>query len=172
MTILTAIRDRFSTRESSGLQSDDAQGDPVAEAPLPFAGYDRLDARHVIDGLSEHSQIELEAVESFERSHQNRVPVLDKLRYMRGREPLPGYDALSVEEIVSALQEADLATINKVRGYERKFANRPGVLDEVVRVHHRRQATHPASAAPAYQPMSATSASSAPADRAERSGRP
>ena len=66
--------------------------------------------------------------------------MLDKLRYMRGSEPLPGYDALSVEEIVTALGEADLATIKKVRGYERKFANRPGVLEEVVRVHHRRLA--------------------------------
>jgi hypothetical protein len=171
MTILTAIRDRFSTRESSGLQSDDAQGAPVAEAPLPFAGYDRLDDKQVVEGLSDHSQIELEAVESYERSHQERQQVLDKLRYMRGSEPLPGYDALSVEEIVTALEDSDLATITKVRGYERKFANRPDVLEEVARVHHRRLATRPASAAPAYQPMSATSASSAPADRPERSGR-
>ena len=70
--------------------------------------------------------------------------MLDKLRYMRGSEPLPGYDALSVEEIVTALGEADLATIKKVRGYERKFANRPDVLEEVVRVHHRRLASQPA----------------------------
>ena len=129
MTILSAIRDRFSTLEPSGLQVEDAQeGEPVAEARLPFAGYDRLDDRQVVDGLSDHSQIELEAVESYERSHQDRQRVLDKLRYMRQREPLPGYDALSVEEIVAALEDADLATINKVRGYERKFANRPGRL--------------------------------------------
>ena len=64
--------------------------------------------------------------------------MLDKLRYMRQREPLPGYDALNVEEIVAALEDADLATISKVRGYERKFANRPGVLEEVARVYHRR----------------------------------
>jgi hypothetical protein len=172
MTILTAIRDRFSTRESSGLQSDDARGEPVAEAPLPFAGYDRLDDRQVVEGLSDHSQIELEAVESFERSHQNRVPVLDKLRYMRQSEPLAGYDALSVEEIATALQDADLATITKVRGYERKFANRPAVLEEVARVHHRRLEARPASAAPAYQPMSATSASNGSIDRREKNDRP
>ena len=58
----------------------------------------------MIDGLSDHSQIELEAVESYERSHKTDEPVLDKLRYMRGSEPLPGYDALSVEEIVTALE--------------------------------------------------------------------
>ena len=165
MTILSAIRDRFSTPESSGPQVDDAQGEPVVEAPLPFAGYDRLDARQVVEGLSDHSQIELEAVESYERSHQDRQQVLDKLRYMRGREPLPGYDALSVEEIVSALQEADLATISNVRGYERKFANRPDVLEEVIRVHHRRLATQPASSAPAYQPISAKSGASPGGDR-------
>jgi hypothetical protein len=173
MTILTAIRDRFSTSESSAVQSGDAQGNPGAEAPLPFAGYDRLDDREVIDELSDHSQTELEALESYERSHENRVSVLDKLRYMRGSEPLPGYDALSVEEIVTALQDADLATIKKVRGYERKFANRPDVLEEVARVHHRRQAAQPASAAPAYQPMSATSGAASPGgDRTEKSGRP
>ena len=165
MTILAAIRDRFATRDSSGLQVDDAQGEPVAEAGLPFAGYDRLDDRQVADGLSDHSQLELDAVESYERSHQNRQRVLDKLRYMRQREPLPGYDALSVEEIVSALEEADLATISKVRGYERKFANRPDVLEEVARVYHRRQASRPASPAPAYQPMSKTSVASPGGDQ-------
>jgi hypothetical protein len=84
------------------------------------------------------------------------------LRYLRGSEPLPGYDALSTEEIVAALKDADLATIKRVRGYERKFANRRNVLEEVVRVHHARQAAEPASPArgPArgYQPISATSA--------------
>ena len=64
------------------------------------------------------------------------------------REPLPGYDALSVEEIVAALEEADPATIKKVRGYERKFANRRDVLEAVVRVHHRRLADQPASPRP------------------------
>jgi len=127
-------------------------------APLPLAGYDRLDDRQVIDRLSDHSQIELEAVESYERSHEDRKPVLDKLRYLRGSEPLPGYDALSVEEIVTEVKDADLATIKKVRGYERKFANRRDVLEEVVRVHHARQAAQPASAAPGYQPTSARSA--------------
>jgi hypothetical protein len=157
MSILNTLGDRFSTRESSGEQSGAANDDPVAEAPVPFAGYDRLNARQVMDGLSDHSQIELAAVEAYERSHQDRQPVLDKLRWMRGPEPLPGYDALSVEEIASALTTADSATIKKVRGYERKFANRRDVLDEVVRVHHLDQQAHPASPPPAYQPTSSRS---------------
>ena len=65
----------------------------------------------------DHSQIELEAVESYERSHRGREAVLNKLRYLRGREPFAGYDAMSVDEILAALEEADLATIKRVRGY-------------------------------------------------------
>ena len=141
-------------------------------AQLPFAGYDRLDATRVNQGLSDHSQVELGNVESYERSHKGREAVLNKLRYLRGSEPFPGYDAMSVEEILAALEEADLATIKKVRGYERKFANRSQVMEEVVRVHRRRQATEPASAAPGYQPISARTRSSAPVDRPERSDRP
>ena len=152
-------------------EGDQGEGDPVAEAGPPFEGYDRLDKKEVMEGLSDHSQIELEAVEGYERSHEDREPVLDKVRYMRGREPLPGYDALSVEEIVAALEEADLATIKKVRGYERKFANRPEVEDEVLRLLHQRQAEEPASAAPPYEAASATSATSSRGDPKEKSDR-
>ena len=158
---LTALRDRFSTRESSTAQAGDEAGDPHSGAndQLPFADYDRLDDREVIQGLCDHSQVELEAVESYERSHKDREPVLDKLRWMRGPEPLPGYDALGIEEVVTALEQADLTTIRKVRAYERKFANRRDVLEGVVRVHHRHlesepESAAPESAAPAYGPTS------------------
>jgi hypothetical protein len=134
MSIVTALRNRISTRELATAEPGDSRPAPVTDAGPPFPGYDRLRTRQVIDGLRDHSQIELEGVESYERSHQDREAVLDKLRWMRGSEPLPGYDALSVEEIVAALTEADLPTIKKVRSYERKFANRREVLDQVVLV--------------------------------------
>ena len=159
MTILSAIRDRFTRSSASASSAPELARDASRAAgdddALPFAGYDRLGDRQVIDGLCDHSQIELAAVESYERSHKDRKRVLDKLRYMRGHEPLPGYDALTVREIVAALDEADLATIKRVRGYERKFANRSAVLEEVVCTHRRRQAAEPASVAPRYQPTSA-----------------
>jgi hypothetical protein len=127
--------------------------------------------RQAMDALADHSQIELEAAESYERSHKDREPVLTKLHYMRGREPLPGYDSLSVEQIVTALEDADLATIKKVRAYERKFGNRPGVLEEVARVNHSRQATRPRSTGPGYQPLGGALDSSAPVDRLGGGGR-
>jgi hypothetical protein len=74
---------------------------------LPISGYDQLDDKQVGVRLHELSQVEVTAVETYERSHKDRPEVLDKLRYMRTSEPLPGYDALSPEQIATALAGAD-----------------------------------------------------------------
>jgi hypothetical protein len=105
----------------------------------PVAGYDSLKTKEVIASLSSHSQVELARIDSYERSHQERRVVFDKLRWLRQDEPLPGYDALSSEEVVAALDTADLAAIKRVRGYERKFHARREVLDEVDRLHQERR---------------------------------
>ena len=101
---------------------------------LPISGYDQLDDKEVGDRLSQLSQVELAAVETYERAHGNRPAVLEKLRYMRGSEPLPGYDALTTEQIAEALAGADAETVRAVRDYERKFQHRQSVLDEAARV--------------------------------------
>jgi hypothetical protein len=124
----------------------------VGATPVPFAGFDRLNAKQVIRVLSDHSQAELTAVENFERANQGRKPVLDKLRFMRQPEPMPGYDALSSGEVVTALEEADMNTLKRIRGYERKFANRPDVSEAVVRTLHERRSAEPAAAMPSYVP--------------------
>jgi hypothetical protein len=105
----------------------------------PVSGYDGLKTRQLVASLSSHSQVELTEIEGYERDHENRRVVFDKLRWLRQDEPLPGYDALSGEEVVAALERADLATIKRVRGYERKFAARRVVLDEVTRLHGERR---------------------------------
>jgi len=165
MIVFSAIRDRASPPKAASFPSTESHRDASAEkagdGAAPFAGYDRLDASQVVNVLSDHSQVELEAVESYERSHGGREAVLNKLRYMRGSEPFPTYDALSVEEILVAIEEADLETIDRVRGYERKFANRRRVLEAVARVHRSRLETEPRRAVPTYRPMSARSGASA-----------
>ena len=158
MTILSSLRNRFSTRDAPAGQlgpGGNGRAAPATSDEVPFPGFERLDDKQAVEGLRDHSQVELEAVEIYERSHEGRDPVLDKLRYLRGREPLPGYDALSANEVMAALGTADLPTVKKVRAYERKFANRREVVEEVNRVHHRRLASEPAAAVPGYQPMSA-----------------
>ena len=101
---------------------------------VPIPGYDQLDDKEVSDRLAQLSQVELAAVEAYERAHENRPAVLNKLRYMRTSEPVPDYDTLTPEQIAEALAGADAQTVKAVRDYERKFRHRRSVLDEAARV--------------------------------------
>ncbi|HEX6583159.1 MAG TPA: hypothetical protein VF056_06105 [Thermoleophilaceae bacterium] len=56
--------------------------------------------------------------------------MLAKLHYMRGSEPLAGYDTLTTEQIATALAGADAAKVKAVRDYERKFGRRHRVMAE------------------------------------------
>jgi hypothetical protein len=111
----------------------------TATSKEPVAGYDSLKTKEVIASLSDHSQVELAKIESYERAHQDRDSVFDKLRWLRHDEPLPGYDTLSSAEVIAALGKADVPTLKRVRGYERKFQDRREVLDEVDRLHRERR---------------------------------
>jgi hypothetical protein len=97
----------------------------------PFAGYERLDTGEVVADLATHSQVELTAIESFESSHRDRTAVLNKLRYLRGSEPIAHYDGLDLEALATAIGGADDATLVRMRTYERKFQNRSEVLEPV-----------------------------------------
>jgi hypothetical protein len=112
---------------SDGPHSADGEG-------LPIPGYDDLKADEVVKHLRDLSQVQLEAVEEYERSHEDRAPVLDKLRYMRSAEPLEGYDKLDADEVARALDGADAQLVKAIRDYERKFQKRRKVLDETARV--------------------------------------
>jgi hypothetical protein len=131
MKLLDALRNR-SSRDSE--RGSEATTGPPGDPELPISGYDRLKAKEVADQLSKLSQVELAAVEAYERAHESRPVVLDKLRYMRGSEPLPGYDALTSEQIATALAGANAETVKAVRDYEHKFQHRQSVLDEAARV--------------------------------------
>ena len=131
MKMLEALRHRRSQGSEPGTQVAPNSQD---EHPLPISGYDQLGEKEISDQLSQLSQVELATVEAHERGHGSRPAVLDKLRYMRSSEPLPGYDALTTEEIAEALAGADAETVKAVRDYERKFQHRQSVLGEAARV--------------------------------------
>jgi hypothetical protein len=128
MKILDALRKRGADHAAAAGKA----GSPGVDEP-PIPGYDQLGDKQVAARLRQFSQVELAAIETYERSHRNRAEVLDKLRYMRGSEPLPGYDALSPEQITTSLAGADTRTVRAVRDYERKFRHRPEVLEESMR---------------------------------------
>ena len=108
--------------------ADTGDGDGPAQDSLAIERYDRLDSGGVIKRLGDLSQIELTEVESYEFAHRQRPSVLNKLRYLRGDEPVDGYDAMSPDEVEAALDGADLDTVSRVRAYERRMRRRDGVL--------------------------------------------
>jgi hypothetical protein len=130
MKLLDALRNSSSQASRRGTEA--AAGPPEPDLPIP--DYDRLGDKEIAQQLTQLSQAELAAVEAYERAHQGRTVVLDKLRYVRGSEPLPGYDALTAEQVAKALAGADAETVKAVRDYERKFQHRKAVLDEAARV--------------------------------------
>jgi ferritin-like metal-binding protein YciE len=98
----------------------------------PWSGYDELTVDDIGGKLAELSQVELARLEEYERKHGNRATVLTRISALRGDEPWPGYDELTVDEIRAAVDDDDERAA-AVRSYERAHKNRAGVLTAVER---------------------------------------
>ena len=125
-----AKRTTRQARKVPGVAQAEGQvkGAVASEEDLAINGYDKLTADEIVAKLSELSQIDLAKVDSYERKHQNRTTILSRIASLRGNEPWPGYDELSVAEIESVLGEGDDERATEVRSYERAHKNRAGVL--------------------------------------------
>jgi ferritin-like metal-binding protein YciE len=106
-----------------------AKGAVASASDLPIARYDSLTAEEIVGRLAELSQIDLAKVQAYERKNGSRATVLGRIDSLQAREPWPGYDELTVEEIRVALVEADEDRAKAARTYERAHKNRAGVLD-------------------------------------------
>ena len=122
------------TREGSG----DTQAEPQrkrAGAPserLPIPRYRSLSIEEIVGKLSELSESDLGKVDSYERNNKNRQAILSRVRVLRGEEPWPGYDELSVAEIEAVLNEGDYQRAQDVLVYERAHENRPEVIQSAI----------------------------------------
>ena len=128
------ILERLSTKSRTAADPGPTEVDEPGEGQLPVAGYDKLDVKQLRPQLSPLTQVELAAIEAHERSHQARPAVLNRLGWLRGSEPMPGYDALETETLVNTLADADTATLKSVREYERRHRDRREVRAEVERL--------------------------------------
>lgn len=130
-----ARRGARSARRVPGVVQAEGQvkGAVASEEDLAIAGYDKLTASEVIDRLAGVSQVELAKIASYERRHQNRSTITSKIESLRGREPWPGYDELSIAEIRAVLVEGDETRAGEVRAYERSHKNRAGIMQATER---------------------------------------
>jgi ferritin-like metal-binding protein YciE len=105
-----------------------AKGAVAGADDLAIARYDSRTAEEVSGRLSGLSQIELAKVGAYERAHENRATITDRVKSLTGKEPWPGYDEQTAAEITTALAGADEARSAKVRSYERSHKDRAGVI--------------------------------------------
>jgi ferritin-like metal-binding protein YciE len=110
-----------------------ARGATASASDLPIARYDSLNADEIVAKLPELSQADLGKVEAYERRHDDRATVRQRIDALKGSEPWAGYDDQNVEEITRALSDADDARAKAVRDYERAHKGRAGVLSAAER---------------------------------------
>jgi hypothetical protein len=110
-----------------------AKGAVASEEDLAIARYDELTVEEIIIRLPELSQVDLGKVDSYERRHDNRSTVRDRIATLRADEPWPGYDEQTVADIRTAIGGADDERAKQVRAYERAHKNRAGVLEATER---------------------------------------
>jgi ferritin-like metal-binding protein YciE len=127
------------TRKVPGVAQAEGQikGALAGEDDLAIDSYGKLTAEEITKRLPELSQVDLAKVDSYERRHDNRSTVLDRVSALRGDEPWPGYDELNASEVVAALGEATDERVASVRSYERAHKDRTTVLNAA-----ERQLTH------------------------------
>jgi ferritin-like metal-binding protein YciE len=109
------------------------KGAVASAQDLAIARYDSLTAEEILSKLPELSQIDLAKVDSYERKNDNRTTVLSRITALRGQEPWPGYDELTVAEIEAVLSEGDEQRAKDVVAYERSHKNRAGLLKSAQR---------------------------------------
>lgn len=106
----------------------EVKGAVASEGDLAIPDYDSKTAAEIVAALNELSQVDLGKVDAYERRHENRSTILQKIDSLRGSEPWPGYDELTVDEVQSALAGDQAEQVDAVREYERRHKNRSGVL--------------------------------------------
>jgi ferritin-like metal-binding protein YciE len=129
-TSATTKRTARQARKVPGVAQVEGQvkGAVAAEDDLAIANYDSLTVDEINGRLSSLSQIDLAKIDSYERRHQDRTTILGRVSTLRGSEPWPGYDELTVSEVETALAEGDDELVDRTRTYERAHKNRAGVM--------------------------------------------
>jgi G:T/U-mismatch repair DNA glycosylase len=103
----------------------------VLEAPI--TGYDDLTAEEIVAKLPEQPQATLVQVAAYERAHDKRSTVLERVAALTGPQPAPGYDELTADEVQKLLTGGDAALATAVRDYERRHKSRASVLEAAAR---------------------------------------
>lgn len=123
------------TRKVPGVAraTGEVKGTIASASDLPIAGYDALTAAEIIERLAGLSQVDLATVDAYERRHQDRTTIRERIGSLRGQEPWPGYDELTATEVRDALAAGDDGLARTVGSYERRHKKRSSVIEAAER---------------------------------------
>jgi ferritin-like metal-binding protein YciE len=107
------------------------RGATASEGDLAIADYDNKTVDDIEQRLAGLTQVQLGMIDAYERRHENRSTLLERIESLRGDEPWSGYDEQTVADIRKALAVAEADKVREVRDYERRHKERKGVLDAV-----------------------------------------
>ncbi|TDD84548.1 hypothetical protein E1202_22935 [Saccharopolyspora karakumensis] len=101
----------------------------IGEADLPIAHYDKLTADGVVHKLPGLTQFELRKVRGYETRNQARVTVIGRIDKLCEEQPWPGYDEMTLDEILPKARELPAAAQTDLVHYERRHKNRRTITD-------------------------------------------
>lgn len=101
----------------------------IGEADLPIAHYDTLTADGVVHKLPGLTQFELRKVRGYETRNQARVTVIGRIDKLCEEQPWPGYDEMTLDEILPKARELPAEERTDLVHYERRHKNRRTITD-------------------------------------------
>lgn len=97
-------------------------------------GYDDLTVTEIIDQIKKLSMKQLEIVRAYERHHYNRIRIIRQIdKELDEARIIPGYDNLTVGEVVEHLDDLQPQELAAIRDYEKNHRNRKTVLSAIER---------------------------------------
>ncbi|PWI04702.1 hypothetical protein DIZ27_43765 [Streptomyces sp. NWU339] len=108
--------------------AEKVQGAVTREEELPIPRFSQLGVDEIQQQLRTLSQSDLTVIEGYERTHAKRPGVLDAIEQLRGREPWPGYDTMSPDELTARLRNVPAGIARQVQEYERRHRQRQKVV--------------------------------------------
>lgn len=126
--------------------------EPVSADELPIAGYDDLRVSQILPKLDDLDLDELELVAIYEEENKNRTTVLNRIDELidereaeeavpapapaavvatGDEEPLPGYDDMTVREVLDRIDELDADDLDALAAYEEDHKDRTTLLNAI-----------------------------------------
>lgn len=111
--------------------TNDAVGRPETAEGLSIDRYDERTADEIVDRLDDLTQNDLARVYAYEAAKRQRVTILRAVEAKLTDLPIPGYDAMTVEEIAERLGGLAQHELETLRAYEERTKNRRTVLERI-----------------------------------------